>query len=40
VEVIEAIMAWYRDHQEEIDEILHQRREEYQRLLAASRAGR
>jgi uncharacterized protein (DUF433 family) len=32
VEVVEAIMAWYRDHKEEIDDILRRRREEYQRL--------
>ena len=40
VEVVEAILAWYRDHKEEIDDILRRRREEYQRLLAESRAGR
>ena len=36
-EVIEGIMAWYRDHQEEIDSILRQRREQYERLLAKYR---
>ena len=40
VEVVEAIMAWYQDHQEEIDDILRRRREAYQRLLATSRAAR
>jgi uncharacterized protein (DUF433 family) len=34
VETVEAVMAWYGDHQEEIDGILRQRREEYQRQLA------
>jgi uncharacterized protein (DUF433 family) len=38
VDVIEAVLIWYRDHQEEIDKILRQRREEYQRLLARTRA--
>jgi uncharacterized protein (DUF433 family) len=38
VEVIEAVLIWYRDHQEEIDEILRQQREDYQRLLAETRA--
>ena len=32
VGVVEAIMAWYRDHKEEIDDILLRRREEYERL--------
>jgi uncharacterized protein (DUF433 family) len=40
VEVVEAIMAWYRDHQDEIDTILQHRREQYERLLAKSRASR
>jgi uncharacterized protein (DUF433 family)/predicted nuclease of predicted toxin-antitoxin system len=40
VEVVEAILAWYREHREEIDTILHRRREEYQQLLAENRAGR
>jgi uncharacterized protein (DUF433 family) len=40
VEVVEAVMAWYQEHKEEIDEILRRRREEYQRLLAQSRGGR
>jgi uncharacterized protein (DUF433 family) len=39
VEVVAAIMAWYQEHQEEIDAILRRRREEYQRLRAESRAG-
>jgi uncharacterized protein (DUF433 family) len=34
VEVVEAVMAWYGDNREEIDEILRQRREDYQRQLA------
>jgi uncharacterized protein (DUF433 family) len=40
VEVVEAILAWYQEHKEEIDGILRRRCEEYQRLLAESRAGR
>jgi uncharacterized protein (DUF433 family) len=40
VEVVEAIMAWYQEHKAEIDDILRQRREDYQRLLAESRSGR
>lgn len=38
VEVIEAVLSWYRDHQEEIDELLRQRRGDYQRLLGETRA--
>jgi uncharacterized protein (DUF433 family) len=37
VEVIEAVLIWYRDHREEIDEILRQQREDYQGLLAETR---
>jgi len=37
VEVIEAVLIWYRDHQQEIDAILRQRREDSQRPLATSR---
>jgi hypothetical protein len=39
---VEAVMAWYREHKDEIDEILLRRREDYQRILAEtrSRAGR
>jgi uncharacterized protein (DUF433 family) len=40
VEVIEATMAWYREHQEEIDDILRRRRERYERRLAEARADR
>jgi uncharacterized protein (DUF433 family) len=40
VEVVEAILAWYREHREEIDTILRCRREEYQHLLAENHAGR
>ena len=40
VEVVEAILAWYREHKEEIDEILRHRREAYQRLLATNHTGR
>jgi uncharacterized protein (DUF433 family) len=40
VEVIEAVLAWYRDHQEEIDGILQRRRERYERRLAQNRAAR
>jgi uncharacterized protein (DUF433 family) len=39
VETVEAVMAWYGDHREEIDEILRQRREDYQRLLAQQRSS-
>jgi uncharacterized protein (DUF433 family) len=38
VEQIQAVLDWYREHQEEIDEILCQRRESYERLLAEKRA--
>jgi uncharacterized protein (DUF433 family) len=37
---VEAVLAWYRDHQEEIDGILRRRREDHQRLLAETRARR
>ena len=37
VELVEAIMAWYRDHREEIDGILQRRRERYARRLAVKR---
>jgi uncharacterized protein (DUF433 family) len=42
VEIVEAVMAWYREHKDEIDEILLRRREDYQRILeeTRSRAGR
>jgi uncharacterized protein (DUF433 family) len=40
VEVVEAVMAWYRDHEEEIDGILRRRRERYERRLAQTRAAR
>jgi uncharacterized protein (DUF433 family) len=40
VEVVEAVLAWYREHQEEIDDILRRRREAYQRLLAERHTGR
>jgi uncharacterized protein (DUF433 family) len=40
VETVKAILAWYREHQEEIDEILRRRREAYEHLLAERRAGR
>ena len=39
VELVEAILAWYREHQEEIDGILQRRRERYEQLLAAQRAA-
>jgi uncharacterized protein (DUF433 family) len=38
VEQIQAVLDWYHEHREEIDEILRQRREDYQRLLAETRA--
>jgi len=37
---VEAVLAWYRDHQEEIEEILRRRREDHQRILAETRARR
>jgi uncharacterized protein (DUF433 family) len=37
VELVEAVMAWYRDHREEIDGILQRRRERYAHRLAAKR---
>jgi len=40
VGVVEAIMAWYRDHKEEIDDILRRRRERYERRLAQTRSAR
>jgi uncharacterized protein (DUF433 family) len=40
VELVEAVMAWYCDRPEEVDEILRRRREEYQRLLAQGRGDR
>ena len=40
VEVVEAIMAWYGDHKDEIDGILRRRRERHERLLAKSRGSR
>lgn len=40
VEVVEAILAWYREHKEEIDDILRRRRERYERRLAQTRAAR
>jgi uncharacterized protein (DUF433 family) len=40
VETVEAVLAWYGDHREEIDRILRSRREDYQRLLAEQRSSR
>ena len=40
VELVEAIMAWYRDHKEEIDDILRRRRERSERRLAQTRTAR
>jgi uncharacterized protein (DUF433 family) len=40
VEWVQAVLNWYQDHREEIDEILRRRQERYQRLLARSRAAR
>jgi uncharacterized protein (DUF433 family) len=37
---VEAVLAWYRDHQEEIDAILRRRQEDHQRIVAESRARR
>ena len=37
VELVEAIMVWYRDHREEIDGILQRRRERYARRLTVKR---
>jgi uncharacterized protein (DUF433 family) len=39
VDVVQAVMAWYREHQEEIDDILQRRRERYARRLAMQRAA-
>jgi uncharacterized protein (DUF433 family) len=36
---IRAALAWYGEHQQEIDELLKQRREDYERGLAAQRAA-
>jgi uncharacterized protein (DUF433 family) len=33
---IEAALAWYEDHREEVDEILRQRQEGYERRVAES----
>lgn len=38
METVEAVMAWYADHREEIDGIIQRRREDYRRLLAQQRA--
>jgi uncharacterized protein (DUF433 family) len=40
VEMVEAIMAWYHDHKDEIDAILRRRRERYGRLMAKRCASR
>jgi uncharacterized protein (DUF433 family) len=40
MEQVHSAMAWYTDHQEEIDEILRKRRERYQRGLARANAAR
>jgi uncharacterized protein (DUF433 family) len=34
---VEAVMAWYAEHQAEIDAIIRRRDEEYERLRAATR---
>ncbi len=40
MEQIHVAMAWYEEHREEIDEILRQHRESYERGLAAARSVR
>jgi uncharacterized protein (DUF433 family) len=40
MEQIHTAMDWYRDHQQEIDEILTRRKERYKRGLAAANALR
>src|SRR6266852_1924998 len=40
MEQIHAAIDWYHDHQQEIDDILHQREEDYQRGLARMKAAR
>src|SRR5712692_5050924 len=40
VDQVQAVLAWYRDHQEEIDDILRRRREDYERIRAQTRAVR
>ncbi len=37
---IRIAMDWYRDHEQEIDEILQRRKERYERGLAAANAAR
>jgi uncharacterized protein (DUF433 family) len=39
VEQIQAVLDWYQEHREEIDDILHRRREDYQRHLEETPAG-
>lgn len=39
IEQVQAALAWYQDHQEEIDERLRRRRERYQGLTAQTRAA-
>jgi len=36
---IEAALAWYSEHRQEIDDVLKRRREDYERGLAAQRAA-
>jgi uncharacterized protein (DUF433 family) len=36
---VEAVMAWYQDHREEVDSILCRRRDDYVRIRAQSRAA-
>ena len=40
VGTVEAIMAWYREHKDEIDDILRRRRGRYERRLAQTRSAR
>jgi hypothetical protein len=40
MEQIDAAIDWYHDHQLEIDDILRQREEDYQRGLARMKAAR
>jgi uncharacterized protein (DUF433 family) len=36
VELVQAVLDWYGEHRDEIDEILRRRRERYRRLVARS----
>ena len=40
LETLQAVMGWYEQNREEIDDILRRRRESYQRRLEQTRAAR